>query len=1226
MGRHHAPQEKPNDYGTGSHIMRQKPWLVFCSWGFNRSLKVRTGSGNMPGIKQNNRPNRRNRNKEIYLYININSLPIAELTRMMYNIIKYRLIKQLEGKLKMTNANMWNLELSSEQNEFIAKALAGNNILVDACIGSGKTTAIQKLCNAFPPNKRILYLTYNRLLKLDAQAKIRCANTTVNNYHGFALSVLRKVHATCGIPELVNTFNRMKPLISMYDVLILDEYQDIEQEFADMLYHIKSTNPQMQIIAVGDMMQKIYDKTTLNVPAFMEEFLGEHITLSFTKCFRLSAQLAEKLGRIWQKEIIGVNDNCIVEEMTLEAVIEFLAKQRPQDILCLGPRTGLLSTVLNRLESHYPEQFNKKTVYASIRDEDSGASKPGKHAAIFTTFDSSKGLERPVCVVFDYTESYWKSRIIKPQTSREILRNIFCVAASRGKQHIIFVNSDEAMLSEESLCAVGSDNSRLKNVYISEMFQFKYKENVEACYALLDVHPIRLSEDNQVIHVKSNDELIDLSPCIGIYQEAVFFGERSLDAQVKNYFLFHPGERFKLDTVCNASLDEKILFLTSLETKQERYRTQVSSPFVSDAEKEMIYARLGELFSPNDDVQVPCEIDFAEIENGPKSFSAIGLADVVKEGTVYELKFVFELTHEHFLQCACYMAALNLDKGILWNTRDNKAFQIAIPAKKAFLDAVAKAVTKGVVPAYYQPSLLNQLKEQHSDSDNVFAVIDTETNFQDQVMSIGIVLADAHTFQPIDSRYYILPQEAAVKGMYSDALNLIEARITKCCDRREATEDIVSLLQKYGSPRIFAYNASFDKNHLSELGKFTWCDIMWLSAYKQFNPSIPDDAEICKSGRLKRGAGVEPTMRRLRGDMSYHETHNALLDALDELEIMRRLGHSIDRYVRPQNTSQSAMRKKSNNCPKSTVLESSAINTAVVSVNEDIPTQCSPEEATIPLCELSTELDSFVSKALSNNPSLLIDETVSSKDYQEAHASLITGTELLAKLRILVSMQPSSGKAHVALTDFCESEVMRILCEIPIEKLSESKSGIRINALKESGYTSIWQICRFSYHQLLAINGIGPKSAENILAEVSRIRNAAYTAIISKPDFAKTASGRKAIREYCRFKWTTRVYTAIGDILAAEESLLEEYCSMAVPVSSILRWIFTFSHKKKNSALQAAAALQKRIANTTQELVHTAEILYAQCSEISITDAWTDYTKSPDEYNAWLIKSSTPDA
>ena len=55
------------------------------------------------------------------------------------------------------------LQLSSEQQLFVEKALQGENILVDACIGSGKTTAIQHLCNELPKEKKILYLTYNKL-------------------------------------------------------------------------------------------------------------------------------------------------------------------------------------------------------------------------------------------------------------------------------------------------------------------------------------------------------------------------------------------------------------------------------------------------------------------------------------------------------------------------------------------------------------------------------------------------------------------------------------------------------------------------------------------------------------------------------------------------------------------------------------------------------------------------------------------------------------------------------------------------------------------------------------------------------------------------------------------------------------------------------------------------------------------------------------------------------
>ena len=52
---------------------------------------------------------------------------------------------------------------------------------------------------------------------------------------------------------------------------------------------------------MGDMQQKIYDKTTLNVSEFINEFLNDYVLLEFTRCFRLSSELAARLGRIWNK-------------------------------------------------------------------------------------------------------------------------------------------------------------------------------------------------------------------------------------------------------------------------------------------------------------------------------------------------------------------------------------------------------------------------------------------------------------------------------------------------------------------------------------------------------------------------------------------------------------------------------------------------------------------------------------------------------------------------------------------------------------------------------------------------------------------------------------------------------------------------------------------------------------------------------------------------------------
>ena len=595
--------------------------------------------------------------------------------------------------------------LSSEQELFIAKAKEGHNILVEACIGSGKTTAIQRLCDELPSDRKILYLTYNKLLKIDAKSKIKNVNTTVSNYHGFAFTALKEHGISAGISDLIQAFVNHKPNISHFDVLIIDEYQDIEQEISELLLYIKSTNLEMQIIIVGDMEQKIYDKTTLSVPEFIEQFLEEHIKLEFTRCFRLPADFALMLGRIWNKSIIGINSNCTIEEMSVDTVTKFLSTQNPKDILCLGARIGDLSTTLNILEGEYPEKFNKSTVFASISDKDGvSATQPKSTSAIFTTFDSSKGLERKICVVFDFAESYWQVRISQPQQSYKILRNIFCVAASRGKERIIFVNSGEAALSEQTLSTESANSNTFKNVNISEMFDFKYKEDVEQCYSLLDIKQLSDSDDNSEIHITNKDGLIDLSPCIGIYQEAAFFRDYDINKSIELWLELNKDKKYLHRTQHDdLPLDMKILFLTSLQTSQNRYRNQVDTPFISDFERQQLIDRLGSLFSVNEVVQSPCVIDFSDTQNGKCLFSAQGFTDVLKDGVVYELKFVSELTHEHFLQCASYIVALELEKGVLWNTRTNKKYEIQVPNKSEFLDAVARTITKGFLKKYYAP-------------------------------------------------------------------------------------------------------------------------------------------------------------------------------------------------------------------------------------------------------------------------------------------------------------------------------------------------------------------------------------------------------------------------------------------------------------------------------------------------------------------------------------------
>lgn len=177
-----------------------------------------------------------------------------------------------------------------------------------------------------------------------------------------------------------------------------------------------------------------------------------------------------------------------------------------------------------------------------------------------------------------------------------------------------------------------------------------------------------------------------------------------------------------------------------------------------------------------------------------------------------------------------------------------------------------------------------------------FAVIDTETTWSDEAMSIGIAVSDFGTFALIDKRYYILTPFKNYGGMYSHTLYVNGIKPHLECPRETAIKDIKTFLAEHEVLSMFAYNAVFDYRHLPELQYLKWYDIMRLAAYRQYNRRIPETAECYGTGRLKRGYGVEEIYRMLSGNTRYCELHNALTDAVDELEIMRLLELGLESY------------------------------------------------------------------------------------------------------------------------------------------------------------------------------------------------------------------------------------------------------------------------------------------------------------------------------------------
>lgn len=597
------------------------------------------------------------------------------------------------------------ISLSDEQQRLVDVVATGQDVVVDATVGAGKTTAIQALCAA-QGDREVLYLTYSKLLKLDAQRRVTGAK--VQNYHGIVYPHLRAAGISCGISEAIARFNEsfvdLSVQVPRYDLLVIDEYQDITAEYAQLLRNLKSVNPLMQIVMVGDMAQKVKSNTRLDVMEFVTDFCEQPQLLPFTQSFRVGPQLGEMLAQAWNKPVVGVNTNQRVRTMDFDEALDYMGTRTPGDLLCLGKRNGSMVEALNELEERHPLVFNKNTVYASIRNGDTGVSY-GDDAAVFTTYDSSKGLERPIAVVFDYDEKHWDVRLRFPDVDPSVLRNIFLVAASRGKQEVIFVSPRSGARGAGGAGMIGSipitrfthlpavtRPQYVRPFQAASCFDFKYAENVEACFDLLDVE--RLDDGSgEVIEIERSEGLIDLSPVVGHYQEALYFDDYDAESATRGYSV-------KMTELLRHELTQddpwrNALLLSAISTEQLRYADQVKAVIPQHVERALM-DRLATQLPSDCEIQRGLELNGTALHSRTESSPVIfqGITDAIHDDQVFELKFVTELAHPMFLQVAMQLVLSGLESGVLWNTRTDERWQIKVPDRGRFMHAVVLCVSK----------------------------------------------------------------------------------------------------------------------------------------------------------------------------------------------------------------------------------------------------------------------------------------------------------------------------------------------------------------------------------------------------------------------------------------------------------------------------------------------------------------------------------------------------
>ncbi len=355
--------------------------------------------------------------------------------------------------------------ISCEQQSIIDNISTNKNVIVESVAGSGKTTSNIYIAKSFPTSS-ILLLTYNAKLKIETRQKIAnlgIKNLETHSYHSFCVKYYNhKCFTDYQIIKIVK--NNSFPLTKFsYDIIILDEAQDISPLYHQLICKIYSenmVNKPAQICLLGDRYQSIYDfnradarfiiyadilfnlnsyswvRTNLSTSYRITNEMADFINKCMLKQNRINAQKTYKSKPTYL--ICNVyNDSQFSYPFKM---VKAYLKQgyKPEEIFVLAPSVRNEKSPVRQLENLIKLHLKNVPVYVPVSDEEKLDEEILKNKMVFSTFHQAKGLERKAVLVFNFDDSYFK--FYKKEKNQKICPNELYVAGTRALNDIVFIH------------------------------------------------------------------------------------------------------------------------------------------------------------------------------------------------------------------------------------------------------------------------------------------------------------------------------------------------------------------------------------------------------------------------------------------------------------------------------------------------------------------------------------------------------------------------------------------------------------------------------------------------------------------------------------------------------------------------------------------------------------------------------------------------------------------
>jgi hypothetical protein len=356
--------------------------------------------------------------------------------------------------------------VSDEQLVAIKHIMNGDNVVLDAVAGSGKSTTILSMAQMLP-NKRVLQIAYNAMLRKEVEAKIKSLaiqNVTVHTFHSLAVRFyMESAHTDSGIRKILHEKMWPKREIPIFDIIVLDESQDMSILYYQfMAKFARDMGTKFQIFVLGDYMQGLYEFKGADIRSltFADTIWRDHPGLSstvFHKCtLNTSYRITYPMAAFVNEVLLGKvrleacktgepvtyirNSRRNLEIVVLSQIHALLsAGESPGDIFVLGASVKGVNSHIRKMENALVERGIP--CYVPMFDTERIDEKITENKVVFSTFHSVKGRERKYVFVMGFDQSYFD--IYAQNLPTDVCPNTLYVACTRATKKLFLLEIDE---------------------------------------------------------------------------------------------------------------------------------------------------------------------------------------------------------------------------------------------------------------------------------------------------------------------------------------------------------------------------------------------------------------------------------------------------------------------------------------------------------------------------------------------------------------------------------------------------------------------------------------------------------------------------------------------------------------------------------------------------------------------------------------------------------------